>query len=149
MEPINLSGYIDALGKVQKLYGKSLEPVCKKWTLTRNELDVMLFLFNNPQFDRAADIVSRRGIAKSHVSLSVSALERRGMLQREFSVKDRRMAHLTLTERGQEAAMEGRNTQERFFLALCGDIPLEELTQWQNTANKLRDNIEKIEPETR
>lgn len=149
MEPINLAGYLDALGKVQKLYGKSLESICKKWALTRNELDVMLFLYNNPQFDRAADIVSRRGIAKSHVSLSVSTLERRGMLRREFSPKDRRMAHLRLTERGQEAALEGRRAQERFFLALCGDIPMEELTQWQNTASKLRDNIEKMEPETR
>lgn len=149
MEPINLAGYLDALGKVQKLYGKSLEPICKKWALTRNEMDVLLFLYNNPQFDRAADIVSRRGIAKSHVSLSVSTLERRGMLQREFSPKDRRTAHLALTERGKEAALEGRRTQERFFTEVCGEIPPEELRQWQNTASKLRDNIEKMEPEAR
>ena len=60
MEPNNLAGFFDILGKAQKQYSKYLEPVCKRWELTSNELDVLLFLHNNPRFDRAADIVDRR-----------------------------------------------------------------------------------------
>ena len=92
--------YFDIMGMAKKNYAKCLEPICRDQDLTRNELDVMLFLYNNPQFDRAADIVSRRGIAKSHVSLSVTNLESRGLLVRRFDPVDRRQAHLELTEQG-------------------------------------------------
>ena len=94
--------YFDAMASAQKSYGKLLEPICQEWKLTRTELNVMLFLYNNPEFDRAADIVSHRGIAKSHVSLAVSNLERRKILTRHFEPTDRRTSHLALTEHGKE-----------------------------------------------
>lgn len=43
--------------RAQKSYSRLMEPVCKKWNLTHNELDVLLFLANNPEQNRAADIV--------------------------------------------------------------------------------------------
>ena len=73
-----------------------MDPICKKWDLTRNELDVLLFLANNPEFDRAVDIVNNRGLSKSHVSLSISNLERRGVLERIDDPDDRRTVHLRL-----------------------------------------------------
>ena len=45
--------YFDTMARAQKGYARLLEPICKKWELTRNELDVMLFLANNPDYDRA------------------------------------------------------------------------------------------------
>ena len=65
------------MARAQKGYARLLEPVCKKFDLTRNELDVILFLANNPNFDRAVDIVNNRGLTKSHVSMSVASLESR------------------------------------------------------------------------
>ena len=47
MLPSHISSYFDILGKAQKVYSKQLEPVCRKWELTRSELDVLLFLLNN------------------------------------------------------------------------------------------------------
>ena len=41
--------------RAQKSYSRLMEPVCKKWDLTHNELDVLLFLANNPEQNRAAD----------------------------------------------------------------------------------------------
>ena len=35
--------------RAQKSYSRLMEPVCKKWNLTHNELDVLLFLANNPE----------------------------------------------------------------------------------------------------
>lgn len=139
--PIN---YFDTLGQARKSYGKALEPLCKQWNLTRNELDVLLFLHNNPTFDRAADIVSHRGIAKSHVSLSVSMLERRGFLHRHFAANDRRTAHLGLTPEGLSIAQEGRAVQERFFRRVFTGISPEELTLWQTLIQKAQTNIEKL-----
>ena len=104
---MELSNFFDAMSRAKKEYTRCLEPVCRDFRLTQNELAVLLFLNNNPGRDRAADIVSCRGIAKSHVSLAVSTLEARGILSRRFDASDRRACHLVLTEKGAEIAEAG------------------------------------------
>ena len=145
MEPINNAHFFDILLKAQKHYGKRLEPVCKQKKLTRNELEVLLFLHNNPSFDRAADIVSCRGIAKSHVSLSVKNLECRGLLVRCFEPADRRTAHLVLTEQGRAIAGEGCLAQRRFFEELFAGVTEEEAALWKSITQKVCGNIENME----
>lgn len=137
--------YLDLIGRARKSYSHALEPVCRKWDLTHNALDIVLFLYNNPEYDRAADIVSRRGIAKSHVSLSVMGLERRGLLTRCLCGEDRRTAHLKLTQDAATIAREGREAQERFFAALYQGISETELEQWRHMMEKMRANMEQIE----
>ena len=81
--------YFDILGMAKKGYSKLLAPICEEYGLTRNELDVLLFLHNNPEYDRAVDIVNNRGLSKSHVSLSISGLEEKGLLKKNFVRKFR------------------------------------------------------------
>ena len=140
-----ISEYFDILNKSQKLYTRCLEPVCRKWDLTRSELDVLLFLYNNPEYRRAADIVEHRGMAKSHVSLSVTGLENRGLLQRQFSQKDRRAAHLMLTDPAKEIAAEGRNAQLQFFEGLYSGISQEDYDLWRGITRQIFGNIETLE----
>ena len=140
-----ISEYFDILNKSQKIYTRCLEPVCRKWDLTRSELDVLLFLHNNPEYRRAADIVEHRGMAKSHVSLSVTNLENRGLLQRQFSQKDRRSAHLMLTARAKEIAAEGRSAQLQFFEGLYGGLSQEEYDLWRGISRRIFGNIETLE----
>lgn len=147
MEFASPTQYFDTMGQARKSYGRALEPVCKAWGLTRNELDVLLFLHNNPGFDRAADIVRHRGIAKSHVSLSVSVLEHRGFVRREFTRADRRTAHLLLTQEGLTIARQARQEQERFFRRIFAGLSAQELELWQGLIQKVQNNIETMEKE--
>lgn len=142
MKPMMVGSFFDLLKKSQKVYGKQLEPVCRKWELTRNEADVILFLYNNPDFDRATDIVTHRGMAKSHASLSVTNLTERGFLQRQFSETDRRTAHLLLTQQGRIIAEEAKVAQDQFFSSLYVDIPPEELELLHKTIRKVMENID-------
>ena len=120
---MELSNYFDAMGKAKKEYIRCLEPVCKRFRLTQNELTVLLFLHNNPGLDRAADIVSCRGIAKSHVSLAVSNLEARALLARRFEPADRRTCHLVLTGKGTEIAEAGAAAAV-LRSTLCRGVPV-------------------------
>ncbi len=133
--------YFDTAASAQKYYTKIMDPLCKTWELTHNELDILMFLHNNPEFDRAADIVSRRGIAKSHVSLSVTNLEKRELLVRRFDENDRRTAHLILTEQGSAIAAQGRELQQKYFAAMYQGISQEELKIWEKIVMKIQDNI--------
>lgn len=130
---------------LRKQYARMLEPVCREWTLTRNELDVMLFLANNPGFDRAADIVERRGIAKSHVSLAVARLKRDGFLERVSDPQDHRAARLALTEKGRKAARAGQQAQRIFFEALYTGISREERELLRKILCKIMENAAEME----
>lgn len=144
MQPTQITSYFDILGKSQKAYSRQLEPVCKQWNLPRSEVDVLLFLYNNPQYDRAADIVAHRGMAKSHVSMSVASLADRGLLARLDSSEDRRTVRLRLTPDGEIIAAEARKAQMQFFNLLYEGISQEELAAWQKITQKVFENIENV-----
>ena len=137
--------YFDNMLRGKKAYAHMIDPVCKKNKLTRNELDILLFLHNNPSFDRASDIVAKRGIAKSHVSMSVSSLEKRELILRKVDPEDRRTIHLILSPEAHEMAREGRDAQERYFCKLYEGLPPEEIAQWQKIIDKINMNLANME----
>ena len=138
------NNYFDSIQPAKREYARTLEPVCKQHALTRNEVDILLFLFNNPQYDRAADIVNLRGITKSHVSLSVGALEEKGLLGRKEQPTDRRTVHLELTENGQQIAHQAHDLQVSFFTALYQGITAQEMEVWQRIREKIAKNIQNL-----
>lgn len=144
MDSFQIASYFDVLNQSQKAYSRHMEPACQKWALTRSELDVLLFLYNNPGFDRAADIVTRRGMAKSHVSVSVASLEDRGLLLRHFRPEDRRNAHLTLTPEGEEVARDCREVQRQFFAGIHSNLTEEETVIWNRITKKIIQNVENM-----
>ena len=137
--------YFDTMARAQKGYARLLEPICKKWDLTRNELDVILFLANNPEFDRAVDIVNHRGLAKSHVSMSVASLEDRGLLERTADAFDRRTVHLKLTEKAREITDVGCRVQKQFMDYLHQGVTEEQLELMRLFADRVYENIQNIE----
>lgn len=144
MQSFQISAYFDMLSQSQKAYARQLEPVCKKWGLTRSEVDVLLFLYNNPQYDRAADIVTRRGMTKSLVSMSVASLADRQLLERQDSPADRRTTHLRLLREGERIAAEARAAQKQFFDRLYEGISREEQETWNSIIQRIHNNIEHL-----
>ena len=136
--------YFEVMARAKKKYTRAMEPVCRQWDLTKNELDVVLFLANNPEFDRAADVVTHRGMTKSHVSLSVANLENRGILIRQTDPEDRRTIRLKLTDPGFEIAAEGRTLQGTFFRQLFQGITRDDMDFWMKMLERICDNIDEI-----
>ena len=139
------SHYFDNAMRVRKYYGRGLDPICSQWDLTRNELDVLLFLYNNPQYDRAADVAVHRGMAKSHVSLSVNNLEAKGLLCRTVDETDRRTVHLKLMGEAWDIARQGREAQVAFFTKLYQGLSAQEVEGWMTVMEKIMANINDLE----
>jgi len=136
--------YFGVTARAKKKYAAAMEPVCRQWGLTRNEVDVLLFLYNNPAYDRAADIVTRRGMTKSHVSLSVASLAQKGLLERRYTPEDRRTVHLKLLENGAKIAAEAQQEQEQFFRQLYRGVSPEELEVFNSITKIVIQNIEDL-----
>lgn len=137
--------YYETMLRARKGYSRVMDPICQQWDLTRNELDVILFLYNNPDYDRASDVASRRGMAKSHVSLSVSSLESKGLLRRRADPADRRAVHLELLGDARDIAIQGRAAQTEFFGQIYAGLTVEEIAVWSRVAEKVSKNIAQMD----
>ena len=113
-----------------KQFGKYCEhrftPLSQRHGLSMREINVLLFLANNPGFDTARDITEYRGISKSQVSQAVEFLVELSYLTRTPDPDDRRLLHLALTEEGLALARECKAVQAR-----CGQDLLDGMTEDQ------------------
>lgn len=135
---------LDHFFTLKDLYGRFMAPVCKKHGLTRTELDVLLFLANNPAWDTASQIAARQHITKSHVSISVRGLQERGLLSGRHLDSDRRTVHLKLEAAAEPAAADGKAAQSRFFEAMLEGFSPEDWTRLQAYIGRINDNLRKL-----
>ena len=112
----------DAQHLILNVYNKCTSSVCIRYNLTRMELDILLFLANNPQFDTASDIIERRLLTKSHVSTSVKTLAERGFLTRFHTPDNHKTIHLSLCATADPVISDGRAAQNDFFEILFSDF---------------------------
>ena len=135
-----MRSFWDDMTAMRSLYSVQLDAVGREFGLTRVELDILLFLANNPQFDTATDIVERRRISKAHVSQSVKSLEQRGCLERRYVGDNRRTIHLHLLEAAQSAVDAGRQAHARCLAALLDGFSEVECEQLRSYLSRISDN---------
>lgn len=123
------------------LYSSCVEPVCRKHGITRTELDILLFLANNPQYDTAAEIVEVRCLAKSHVSTSLKALEQSGFIKKHYLPGNKKTAHLTISAKAEALIADGRQAQEQFFQVMFNGLTREEMGVMRTCFSHIQENI--------
>ena len=131
----------DLIASVRELYQQFALPVCRKYALTSMEFNVLLFLANNPEYDTAAQIVEKRRLTKSHVSISVRALRERGYLACSCEGPDRRAVHLKPLAAAEPVIADGRAAQEQFTQALLAGFSDEEQSRMQENFRRMEANI--------
>lgn len=131
---------IEFLSDSARLYQDTVLPVCKKYGLTYMEFGVLMFLYNNPQYNTAAQIVSMRHIPKSHVSISVKSLMEKGLLCGE-KCKDKRAVRLSVTESAEEIARSGKSAQKNFVDTLYGGFSEAERSAFSALLDKMETNV--------
>ena len=135
-----MRSFWDDMAAMRSLYGTQMDAASRACGLARVELEILLFLANNPQYDTATDIVERRCISKAHVSQSVKSLEQRGYLERRYAGDNRRTIHLHLLECAQAAVDAGRKAQACCFAALLDGFSEAEMEQFRCYLTRISDN---------
>lgn len=138
MEPVTQA--LLAARRLKRAYSKKFEPLCAREQLTSPQLDVLLFLGNNPGFDTARDIVELRGLAKSHVSKSVEELMAKGLLTSRQEQADRRRVHLGLTQRAMPLLKEAQAVQQDFFRSMYAGFTQQEKLQMELFLKRMAEN---------
>jgi len=133
--------FIRSRGMV-KLYNSLFGSLLEKYQLTQLEIDILLFLANNPPFDTARDIVEKRHLAKSHVSSGVDSLASRGLLERSRQDGNRKTIHLRLTEKAAPIVEEGRAVQMRYGKLLLKGFSDQEMEQLFRFLERAAENVD-------
>ena len=88
--------------------------VCERYQLTQMEYDILMFLYSNPQYNTAADIVKVRKSTKSHVSTSIKELENKGMIERIQSAHNKKHIEIVLLDNAGPVVEAGMDAQKQF-----------------------------------
>lgn len=100
--------------------------VCDEYGLTQMQYDILMFLYNNPQHNTAADIVKIRKSTKSHVSTSLKGLEDRGLIKRLQSAENKKHIEIVLLEKAMPIIEDGIKAQKDFASNVLSGLTNEE-----------------------
>lgn len=102
---------------------------------------LLMFLHNQDQPARAADIAEFFGQAPRTVTGALDVLERDGMLQRQPDPHDRRAKRLSLTDSGR-AAMQATEPMRRAMIdQIFGALDADERQQLESIIDKLAERV--------
>lgn len=124
------------------IYEQCINDACGRHGLIQTEMDILLFLYNNPDYDTATDIVRHRHLSKSHVSKSVQSLKERGFLTTFYQGGNRRTVHLKLCAAADAAIADGLLAQNRFVSVLLADFSEEEKSQFLKYLCRISGNLQ-------
>ncbi len=127
---------------IKTLYAKCVGAVCEKYQISRMELDILLFLANNPRYDTATDIVEIRYLSKSQVSGAIKLLEERNWIEKIYAGDNRKTAHLKICEGASAVVADGKEAQEKFLAVMLQGFTWEEIGRMRSYTDRVWDNID-------
>ena len=116
--------------------------VCDKYELTQMEYDILMFLYNNPQNNTAAEIVKIRKSTKSHVSTSLKNLENKKLIERKQSEENKKHVEIFLLDKAELIVEEGINAQKQFAQNVLSGLTEEEKHTCKYVFDKICSNAD-------
>ena len=117
--------------------------VCEKYDLRKLEYDILLFLYHNPKYHTAADIVRIRKLTKSHVSTALKVLEEKGFIERRTAADNKKQVDLLLSDSADELIQDGIRVQKQFAEDMLRGLTKEEIALCKQVFQKICDNAER------
>ena len=115
---MDLMRFWNFIAEFDQAYDFHRKKVMNKYELSAIEVDVLLFVANNPEINTSVDIVRLRKIAKSHVSMAVKSLSEKGYIVKFNDSSNRKIIRLRPTPEATEIIVYGREEQKKFTMAV-------------------------------
>lgn len=128
----------------KKYYTTRFEAAAARYGLNQLEIDILLFLHNNPDCPTASDICRYRGLAKSNVSTAVEHLRSRGVLTVEPAPGNRRQRVLQFTPGALPMVGELAQIQRAAAEPIFDGFTAEERQTLQEYLRRMDENIQRV-----
>ena len=128
---------------ITRYYEALTKAICEKYDLTQMEYDTLMFLYNNPEYKTASDIVKVRKATKSHVSLTIASLEDKGLVARRPKEGSKKFIEIFIQDKASDVLYDGSNIQSQFLKDVFSDISEKEMDLFKRVFLKMCSNAEK------
>ena len=118
-----------------------MEEATEKLSITHTEIEIIMFLFNNPDYDTAKDISELRKFPKSWVSKAVDDLIKKDYLESFIDISDRRILHLKLKEPSKPVIKLSQKIRTHFLEIICQGIDDREKEELLKILNTISINV--------
>lgn len=115
---------------------------CDKYNLKKMEYHILMFLYHNPEYNTAADIVRIRKSTKSHVSTALKVLEDRGYITKKINENNKKRVELFLEDSANEIVKEGLDVQNQFAHDMLQGLTQDEIKVCKKVFEKICRNTE-------
>lgn len=129
---------------ITRYYEMKVSGVCEKYQLRQLEYDILMFIYNNPEYNTAADIVRIRKSTKSHVSISLKVLVDRGFIERRVDKDNKKHVTIHLLQLANEVIEDGKWAQKEFAQDMFEGLSEEEIKVFMNVFQKVYENAERM-----
>lgn len=129
---------------ITRYYEMKVSDVCEKYQLRQLEYDILMFIYNNPEYNTAADIVRIRKSTKSHVSISLKVLEDRGFIERRVDKDNKKHVTIHLLQLANKVIEDGKWAQKEFAQDMFEGLSEEEIKVFMNVFQKVYENAERM-----
>lgn len=136
--------YIASKGRER--YYKTLEECSKEKGISKQEIDVLIFLEEHTS-DCACDVVNERGVSKSYVSKALSKLQQDGFIKVEKDSFDKRYQHIILDKKAKDILIYMKKKQKKMIAELTKDIKDEDLEVFFKVISQMIFNLKIKESE--
>ena len=141
---MDLMTFWNFIAEFDQAYDYHRKKVMKQFGLSAIEVDVLMFVANNPSLNTSADIVRLRKIAKSHVSMAVKSLIEKGFLTKYSDRANHKIMRLTPTPEAEPVILFGRDEQKKFCMAVECGLTDEDKEHFRLHLNRVFQNLQEI-----
>lgn len=136
-----MQDYIIKMTQIMKNIKTKNREIISSYKLSPNEIDVLVFLDIQNEYDTASDIVCFLEISKSLVCRSVDSLIKRGYIQAIKDEKDKRITHLKLLEESLPIVQALNIGRKNIIKDLTEGISEEDLDTFNKVLEKMNSNF--------
>lgn len=135
--------FMNFMNHLEKDYQKIVNELSEEFRLKPVQIDILLFLANNPEYKTAQAIVGVRKIAKSHASLAIKELCDQGYLEKVINPNNKKENLLMILEKSNTVINNGQNRQMDFFEKVFKGLNSNQLTQLNRSISIMTSNLNK------
>ena len=129
---------------IRKVYAKIFTQLFDNKELSPNEIDILLFLSNNPSIDTSKQLVYFLDVSKGLICRSIDSLVKKGFVTSSPDEKDRRIQRLKLTKNADTVIRQLSHVNDYIDSVILDGISREEIEQTKNTLDKIIDRFNLI-----
>lgn len=141
---LNSNEFLLMVSRYNKYYTRILTKIADEYNMSKIEIDVLLFLHNNPGFDTAKEICELRGLGKSHISKAVDLLCQKKYLETVPDGLDKRITHLVIKSDANDVIHKAKEAQENCFRKLLNGISTEDLYTMKKVITQISMNLSEL-----